>query len=155
MKIIKKDEDEIPNTQSFTPTPSNDEEVRDVPLRATFISTPKECTNTSSLTPKSVSCKLSKVFGKVPSHKRALIGNANYLAEAMNKFAKGFDNVERHKLEFGERMTTFLIESNEKLAIKQMEFELESRKPKLECAQAQATQLAIAKMLGHILHASK
>jgi hypothetical protein len=126
-----------------------------VPLFATCINTPKEGTNTSSLTPRSVSCKLSKVSGKVPFHKRALIGNANYLAEAINKFAKGSINVERHKLEFGERMTTFLIESNEKLAIKQMEFELESQKPKLECAQAQATQLAIAKMLGDILHASK
>jgi hypothetical protein len=42
-----------------------------------------------------------------------------------------------------------------KLVIKQMEFELENQKLELEHAQAQATQLAIAKMLGDILHASK
>jgi hypothetical protein len=47
--------------------------------------------------------------------------------ETMNKFAKDFINVERHKLESRERMTTLLIESNEKLVIKQMEFELESQ----------------------------
>jgi hypothetical protein len=47
--------------------------------------------------------------------------------KATNKFAKGFLDVERHKLESRERMTTLLIEeSNEKLAIKQMEFKLES-----------------------------
>jgi hypothetical protein len=36
-----------------------------------------------------------------------------------------------------------------------MEFELENRKLELEHAQAQATQLAIAKMLWNILHVSK
>jgi hypothetical protein len=55
-----------------------------------------------------------------------LIRNANYLVEAMNKFVEGSINVERHKLEFGERMTILFIKSNEKLAIKQMEFEFES-----------------------------
>jgi hypothetical protein len=44
----------------------------------------------------------------------------------MNKFAKGFINVERHKLESRERMTTLFVESNEKLAINQMEFKLQS-----------------------------
>jgi hypothetical protein len=63
----------------------------------------------SSLTPKSVSCKLPEVSGKIPFHKQALIENANYLAEAMNKFVKGSINVKRHKLEFGERMTILLI----------------------------------------------
>jgi hypothetical protein len=38
-----------------------------------------------------------------------LIRNANCLAEAMNKFVKGSINVEKHKLEFEERMTTLLI----------------------------------------------
>jgi hypothetical protein len=61
-----------------------------------------------------------------------LIGNANYLVEAMNKFAEGSINVERHKLEFGERMTILFMKSNEKLAIKQMKFEFESRKLELE-----------------------
>jgi hypothetical protein len=51
-------------------------------------------------------------------------------------------------------MIDLLIESNEKLAIKQMEFELESQKLEFESrAQTQATQLTIAKMLGDILHA--
>ncbi len=36
-----------------------------------------------------------------------------------------------------------------------MEFELESQKLELEHAHTQATQLAIAKMLGDILHVSK
>jgi hypothetical protein len=55
--------------------------------------------------------------------------------ETMNKFVEGFINVERHKLESRERMTTLLIKSNEKSAIKQMEFELESQKLELgSCA---------------------
>jgi len=55
--------------------------------------------------------------------------------KAMNKFAKGSINVEKHKLESRERMTTLLIESNEKLAIKQMEFEFDNRKLELgSCA---------------------
>jgi enoyl reductase-like protein len=134
--------------------PSNGEEVKDVPLPENFVNTSKEGTNIFHVTPKSTSCQLPKVFGKVTFRKQALIGNANYLVEAMNKFAKGYINVERHKLKYGERMTTLLIESNEKLAIKQMEFELESQKLEFESrAQTQATQLTIAKMLGDILHA--
>ncbi len=45
-KIIEKDEHEIPNIQAFIPTPSNDEEVKDVLLPTTFVNTPKEGTNT-------------------------------------------------------------------------------------------------------------
>jgi hypothetical protein len=53
-------------------------------------------------------------------------------------------------------MINLLTKSNEKLAIKQIEFGLESQKLELEFrAQAKATQLAIAKMLGNILHAFK
>jgi hypothetical protein len=48
------------------------------------------------------------------------------LGESHEQICKGFINVERHKLESRVRMTTLLIESNEKLAIKQMEFKLES-----------------------------
>ncbi len=48
------------------------------------------------------------------------------MVKATNKVVEGFINVERHKLESREIMTTLLIESNEKLAIKQMEFKLES-----------------------------
>ncbi len=104
-----------------------------MPLPETFLNTSKEGTNISPFTPKSVSCKLPKVSDKVASRKWTLIGNANYLVKATNKFAKGFINVERHKLESRERMTTLLIEeSNEKLAIKQMEFKLESWKLELE-----------------------
>jgi hypothetical protein len=52
-------------------------------------------------------------------------------------------------------MTTFLIESNEKLTIKQMEFELKSRKLELESpTQACATWLIIAQMFKDILRAS-
>jgi hypothetical protein len=59
----------------------------------------------------------------------------NYLAKAMNKFVKGSINVEKHKLEYKGKMITLFIESNEKLAIKQMEFEFENRKLELEsCA---------------------
>jgi hypothetical protein len=79
-----------------------------VSLLETFVNTPKEGANTSSLNPKNVSCKLLKVSSKVPSRKQALIGNVYYLVEAMNKFAKGSINVERHKVEFGERVTTLL-----------------------------------------------
>jgi hypothetical protein len=63
-KIIEKDEHEIPNTQTFIPTPSNDEEVRDVLLPATFVNTPKEGTNTSSFTPKSASCNCPRFLAK-------------------------------------------------------------------------------------------
>jgi hypothetical protein len=66
-----------------------------VPLPQTFINTLEENTNTSPLTPKNVSCKLHKVSGKVSSRIQALIGNANYLVEAMNKFATSSINVER------------------------------------------------------------
>ncbi len=69
MKIIEKDEHEILETQRFTPTLSNDEEVRDVPFLETFVNTPKEGTNIFSFTLKNVSCKLFEVFGKVPSRK--------------------------------------------------------------------------------------
>jgi hypothetical protein len=45
-------------------------------------------------------------------------------------------------------MTTLLIESNEKLIIEQMEFEIPSSKLELElCAQVQTTQLIVAIML--------
>ncbi len=95
MEIIEEDEHEIPSTQAFTRTPSNDEEVRDVPLPKTFVNTLEEGTNTSPLTPKNISCKLHRVFGKVASHIQALIGNVNYLIEAMSKFVEGSINVER------------------------------------------------------------
>ncbi len=97
-----------------------------MPLPETFVNTLKEGTNTFPFTPKNVSCKLPKVFDKVASCKQTLIGNANYLAKATKKFAKGFINVERYKLESRERMTTLFIKSNEKLAINQMEIKLES-----------------------------
>ncbi len=132
MGIMEEDEHEVPNTQAFTPTLSNDEEVKDMALPETFVNTLEEGTNTSPLTPKGASCKLPRVFGKVTSHKRILIGNANYLVESMNKFVEGSINVERHKLESRERITILFIEPNEKLAIKQMEFEFESRKLELE-----------------------
>ncbi len=49
-----------------------------------------------------------------------------------------------------------LIESNGKLAIKQMEFKLESQKLELEShAQAQTIQLAITKMFKDTLHVFK
>jgi hypothetical protein len=65
MEDIKKDEYEIPNTQAFTPMPSNDEEGKNVPLPETFVTTPKEGTNIFPFTPKSVSCKLPRVSGKI------------------------------------------------------------------------------------------
>jgi hypothetical protein len=37
MEIIEEDEHQIPKTQAFTPTPSNDDEVQDVPLPETFV----------------------------------------------------------------------------------------------------------------------
>jgi hypothetical protein len=49
---MEEDEHEVPNTQTFTPTPSNDEEVKDVPLPKTFVNTSEEGTNTSPFTPK-------------------------------------------------------------------------------------------------------
>ncbi len=64
-----------------------------------------------------------------------MIGNANYLVKAMNKFAKGSINVEKHKLESRGKMITLLIESNQKLVIRQMEFEFENQMLELEsCA---------------------
>ncbi len=68
-QIIEEDEHEIPNTQAFTSTPSNGQEVKDVPLPETFLNTSKEGTNISPFTPKSVSCKLPKVSDKVASRK--------------------------------------------------------------------------------------
>ncbi len=115
--------------------PSNDEQVRDVPPFETFINTLSEGTNISPFTLKNVSCKLFEVSNKITSHKWSLIGNVNYLVKAMNKFAKGSINVEKHKLESREKMITLLIESNKNLVIKQMEFEFENWKFKLEsCA---------------------
>jgi hypothetical protein len=67
MEIIKEDEHEIPNIETFVPTPSNDKEVRNVPLCETFVNTMEEGTNTSSLTPKSASCKLPGVSGEITS----------------------------------------------------------------------------------------
>jgi hypothetical protein len=46
------------------------------------------------------------------------------VAEAMNKFVKGFLNIGRHKLKSKERIMALLIESNGKLTIKQMELSL-------------------------------
>jgi hypothetical protein len=108
-KIIEENEHEIPNIQAFTPMLSNVEEVKDVPLLETFVNTLEEGTNTSPHTPKSVYCKLRKVSGKIATCKQALIGNANYLAKAMNKFVEGSINVERYKLEYNERMIALLI----------------------------------------------
>ncbi len=98
MEDIEEDEHENLNIQAFTPMPSNDEEGKDVPLPKTFVDTPKEGTNISPFTPKSVSCKLRRDSGKITYCKRSLIRNANYLAKATNKFAEGSINVERHKL---------------------------------------------------------
>ncbi len=50
----------------------------------------------------------------------------------MNKFVEGSINVDKHKLESRERMITLFIKFNEKLAIKQMEFEFESQKLELK-----------------------
>jgi hypothetical protein len=61
MKIIKKTEHEIPNIETFIPTPSNDKEVRDVPLCETFVNTMEKGTNTSSITPKE--CFLQITWG--------------------------------------------------------------------------------------------
>jgi hypothetical protein len=69
MKIIEEDEHEVPNTQAFTPTPSNDEEVKDVPLPETFVNTLEKGANTSPLTPKGASCKLPKISDKVAFYK--------------------------------------------------------------------------------------
>jgi hypothetical protein len=64
-----------------------------------------------------------------------LNGNASYLAKAMSKFTKAYISDEKHKLESRGKMITLIIESNEKLVIKQMEFEFENRKLELEsCA---------------------
>ncbi len=80
----------------------------------------------------------------------------NYFVEVMNKFPEGFINVEIHKLDYEERMTTLFIKSNKKLAINWMECELQNWKLELEsCPQAQTIQMAIAKMLSDILHAYK
>jgi hypothetical protein len=65
MEISKEDEHEIPNIEAFIPTPSNDKEVRDVPLLETFVNTMEEATNISSLTPKSASYKFLGVSSKI------------------------------------------------------------------------------------------
>ncbi len=53
----------------------------------------------------------------------------------MSKFTKAYISDEKHKLESRGKMITLIIESNEKLVIKQMEFEFENRKLELEsCA---------------------
>jgi hypothetical protein len=65
MEDIEEDEYEIPNTQTFTPMPSNDKEEKDVPLPKTFVHTPKEGMNISPFAPKSVSCKLPRVSSKI------------------------------------------------------------------------------------------
>jgi hypothetical protein len=58
----------------------------------------------------------------------------------------------RDTIESKERITTLLIGSNDKLAIKQMEFELENQKLELQFhAQTQAIQLATTKMFENIL----
>ncbi len=98
MEDIEEDEHEILNIQAFTPMPLNDEERKYVRLPKTFVDTPKEGTNIFPFTPKSVSCKLPRVSNKITYCKQSLIRNANYLAKAMNKFAEGSINVERHKL---------------------------------------------------------
>ncbi len=67
MEVIKEDEHEIPNTEAFIPTPQMIKEVKDVPLPKTFVNTMEEGTNISSLTPKSVFCKLFRVSSKVAS----------------------------------------------------------------------------------------
>lgn len=100
--------------------------VRDVSFHEMFVITSKESTHISPLNLNNLSCKLPKVSSKITFHKCSLIKNANYLVKVMNKFAKGFINVEKHKLELGENMIALLIKSNEKLAIKQMKFELVS-----------------------------
>jgi len=64
-KIIEELDHESPNIQASTPTLSNDEEVRDVPLPKTFVNTREEGTNTFPFTPKSVSCKLLGFSSKI------------------------------------------------------------------------------------------
>jgi len=90
-KVIKDEEHKMPKIQALTPTPSNEDGVRDVFLEM-FITTLKRYTYFFSYAI-FFYCKLPEVFSEVISCNYLLMDNVNYLEEVMNKFVEGSNNV--------------------------------------------------------------
>lgn len=99
------------------------------------------------VSPKTASCQKPGVDGKPNARKRALTGNAAYMAEAISNFAEGSFKVEQHKLEAQERMHQIQMETNKDIALKQMDMEMETRRMDMEARrEAAQMQLRIAEM---------
>lgn len=79
---VEDDENVILESQPFIPTPSNEIEVRDVPITKLIVTTLGEGKNTS-LTPKDAFRICSVLLIKATSHKHSLRTNANYLVEVI------------------------------------------------------------------------
>ena len=87
-------------------------------------STPTIVASEKIVSPNTAFCMKPEVDDKPNSPKRALIGNAAYMADAITKFAEGFFQLERHKLEAQEQMHNIQMETNKVIAMKQMDIEL-------------------------------
>jgi hypothetical protein len=66
--------------------------------------TPTTVASEQVVSPNTISSMEPGVDRKPNSRKRALIGNAAYMADAITMFAEGSFQVERHKMEAQERM---------------------------------------------------
>jgi hypothetical protein len=119
-------------------------------------STPTTVASEQVVSPKTASCMKPGVDGKPNSRKRALTGNAAYMADAITKFAEGSFQVERHKMEAQERMHNIQMETNKAIAMKQMDIEMETRRLDMEARrEAAAMQLRIAELFSNNLHSTR
>ena len=92
-------------------------------------------------------------MGNQNSRKRALTGNAAYMADAIIKFVEGSFQIERHKMEAQEQMHNIQMKTNKAIAMKQMEMETRALDMEARC-EADAMHLGIAELFSNNLHST-
>ena len=119
-------------------------------------STPTTVASEKNVYPKTASCMKPGVDVKPKSRKCILIGNATYMADTITKFAEGYFQVERHKMEAQERMHNIQMETNKAIAMKQMDMKMETMRLDMEALrEADVMQLRIAELFSNNLHNSR
>ena len=137
-----------------------EKEIPKTPMSTTSgehsFSTPTRVASEKIVSSKTVSCMKSGVDEKPNSHKHALIRNARYMADAITKFAKGYFQVERHKMEAQERMYNIQMETNKAIAMKQMDMKIKTMRLGMEARrEAAAMQLMIAELFSNNFHSAR
>ena len=121
-----------------------------------YFSIPTTVVSEKNVSPKTASCMKPKVDEKQNSRKRALTGNAAYMANAITKFAEGSFQVERHKMEAQERMHNIQMDTNKTIAMKQIDMEMKTMRLDMEARrEAAVMQLMIAELFSNNLHSAR